>query len=261
LVAKKFTSCAIARRPAPDHFRKTICTPHRHRPRWAAFQLAVDSHDHPEHKKRRFARIRRAKAFLRYLPRKARFHRYPLIGRFADLARQRAYLWSFRSEHVRPSLYAGSIVALLPIMGVQAPAAFLLALLLRSNVMLLVGLQVITNPFTAAPIYYGTYQLGHVIIEASGFGVSTEVEPIETLLTVEPEVVDHKTAPKELAWTQRLGTTVNSLVIGGILAGGLLGFILDQIWRYGVARTLAHRVKVEERKRHSDSTPPIPPAQ
>lgn len=221
----------------------------------------METSDHPEQKKRRFARIRRTKWFLRFLPRKARFHRYPLIGRFADVARKRAYLWSFRSEDVRPSLYAGPIVALLPIMGVQAPAAFLLALLLRSNVMLLVGLQFITNPFTAAPIYYGTYQLGQTVIQASGFGVSTEVEPLDGLLTMEPEIHDHKTAPRELAWTQRLGTTVNSLVIGGILAGGMLGFLLDQIWRYGAARTLAHRARVEKRKHHSDSTPPHPPAQ
>jgi len=199
---------------------------------------------------------------LRFLPRKARFHRYPVVGRFADIARQRAYLWSFRTENVRPSLYAGAIVALLPIMGVQTLAAFLLALLLRSNVMLLIGLQFITNPFTAAPIYYGTYQLGQAVIEASGFGVSSEVEPVESLITLEnsePELADDKTAPRELAWTQRLGTTVNSLVIGGIIAGGFLGLIFDQIWRFGAARAAAHHAKVEERKRHSDSTPPFTP--
>lgn len=222
----------------------------------------MENNEHSELKKRRFARIRRAKWMLRFLPRKARFHRYPVIGRFADIARKRAYLWSFRTENVRPSLYAGAIVALLPIMGVQTLAAFVLAILLRSNVMLLIGLQFITNPFTAAPIYYGTYQLGHVVIEASGFGVSSEVEPVDSLITLEnpePELADDKTAPRELAWTQRLGTTVNSLVIGGIIAGGILGFIFDQIWRFGAARAAAHHAKVEERKRHSDSTPPFTP--
>jgi uncharacterized protein (DUF2062 family) len=201
---------------------------------------------------------------LRFLPRKARFHRYPIIGRFADIARKRAYLWSFRTEHVRPSLYAGAIVALLPIMGVQTLAAFLLALALRSNMMLLIGLQFITNPFTAAPIYYGTYQLGHTVIEASGFGVSSEVEPVDSLITLDhPEsgVEDDKTPPTTLAWTQRLGTTVNSLVIGGIIAGGFLGLLFDQIWRFGAARAAAHHAKVVERKRHSDSTPPHPPSE
>lgn len=200
---------------------------------------------------------------LRFLPRKARFHRYPIIGRFADIARKRAYLWSFRSENVRPSLYAGAIVALLPIMGVQSLAAFLLALLLRSNVMILIGLQFITNPFTAAPIYYSTYQLGHTVIEASGFGISGEIEPVESFITIdqpESELEDDKTPPRTLAWTQRLGRTVNALVIGGILAGGFLGLILDQVWRFGVARAAAHHAKVEERKRHSDSTPPHPPS-
>ncbi|WP_221029551.1 DUF2062 domain-containing protein [Actomonas aquatica] len=218
-------------------------------------------HDHHEHRKRRWARIRRVKALLRYTPRRARFHRYPVIGRFADVARKRAYLWSFRKEHVRPALYAGAIAALLPIMGVQVPVAFALALLLRSNVMILVGLQFITNPFTAAPLYYGTYQLGHWIILQSGFGVSTEVVPGDAGVPLEQTGGLDLHGPDELAWTQTLGTTFNSLVLGGVIAGALLGLILDIIWRNGVAQAEAHRVKVAERKRHSDSTPPVPPAE
>ena len=219
---------------------------------------AVDQSDHHEHRKRRWARIRRVKAILRYAPRRARFHRYPLIGRFAAVARKAPYLWSFRREHVRPALYAGAIIALLPIMGVQVPVAFGLALLLRSNVMLLVGLQFITNPFTAAPLYYGTYQLGHWIIVSSGFGVSTEIVPGEAGTPLEHTGGFELNGPDALAWTQTLGTTVNSLVLGGIIAGALLGLVLDIIWRNGVAQAEAHKAKVAERKHHSDSTPPTP---
>ncbi|MCF3650386.1 DUF2062 domain-containing protein [Synoicihabitans lomoniglobus] len=218
----------------------------------------MDQSEHPENRQRRFARIRRAKWMLRYLPRRARFHRYPLIGRFADAARKMPYLWSFRKEDVRPALYAGAIVAVLPIMGVQVPVAFGLALLLRCNVMLLIGLQFITNPFTAAFIYFGTYQLGHWIIGASGFGASGEFVPVDGGTPLE-----HTGAagmePVDLAWTQTLGTTVNSLVLGGIIAGALLGLILDILWRNGVAQAVAHKAKVEERKRRSGSTPPVPP--
>ena len=63
----------------------------------------------------RFARLRRLKQFLRYMPRRAVFHKYPLIGRFADAARKRAYLWSFKTANLRPSFYAGSILSLLPV--------------------------------------------------------------------------------------------------------------------------------------------------
>ena len=58
-----------------------------------------------EHQAReaRFARLRRLKQFLRFMPRRAVMHKYPVIGRFAEAARKRAYLWSFKSTHVRPS--------------------------------------------------------------------------------------------------------------------------------------------------------------
>ena len=123
--------------------------------------------DKPEPHHERFARLRRVKQVLRFMPRRAMLHKYPLVGRFADAARQRAYLWSLKPESMRPALYAGSILSLLPVMGVQLPLALLLSLLLRANFMVLGGLQFITNPFTAAPIYYATHQLGAVVIRAS----------------------------------------------------------------------------------------------
>ena len=121
------------------------------------------------------ARIRFTKRLLRFVPRRALFHKYPIVGRFAAEARKRAFLWSFKSAYVRPALYVGSILALQPVMGVQIPVAFLCAVLLRLNFMVLGGLQFISNPFTAAPLYYGTYQLGLTVINASGFGDSIGV--------------------------------------------------------------------------------------
>lgn len=135
-----------------------------------------EHHAHHEHRET----IRRTKQLLRWLPRRARLHKYPLIGRFAAYARTRSYLWSFRTEHVRGGFYLGSVLALLPTLGVQIPIALLLTVLLRLNFMVVGGLQFITNPFTAAPLYYGTYQLGHAIITSSGFGGSValgEKEP------------------------------------------------------------------------------------
>jgi len=88
----------------------------------------------------------RVKRLLRLLPRRAVFHRYPIIGRFAPFARRRAYLWSFKPEHMRPAIYVGAIISLWPLMGFQVALAFVAALLVRGNVMVAAALQLITNP-------------------------------------------------------------------------------------------------------------------
>lgn len=218
--------------------------------------LIVSAEEH-HHRKLRFERIRRTKIFLRFVPRRARMHKYPLIGRFAEFARQRSYLWSLRSENVRPALYFGSILAFQPTLGVQLSVALVLSVLLRLNFMVMGGLQFISNPFTAAPLYYGTYQLGSAVIGASGFGDSVEVVPTEAPYPfVENEAADDEAPPTELAWNRRLGTTINALILGGVIAGGVLGLILDLIWRFGVARTAAHRRRTGRAPPDSDSTPP-----
>jgi uncharacterized protein (DUF2062 family) len=223
--------------------------------------VSEESH---EQRHARFARIRRTKWLLRFTPRRASLHRYPLIGRFADFARKRSYLWSFRGDNVRPAIYAGSITALLPIMGVQLPVAFILAVLLRANVMVLGGLQFVTNPFTAWFVYPATYQLGKAVIHASGFGSSVDVtegqpDAAPPATAVEPESTEDDNSPHPLShpalkWTRRFGTAINALVLGGVLAGGAMGFVLDLLWRFGVARTQKHRAKVAEDRRHSRST-------
>src|SRR3954462_5505511 len=93
-----------------------------------------DDSPEPEfERQRRHAQTRRMKRVLRYAPRRAVFHRYPLIGRFAVAARRRAYLWSLKPRHVRPALYFGTILSLWPVMGIQLPLALLLALFVRCN--------------------------------------------------------------------------------------------------------------------------------
>lgn len=188
-------------------------------------------------RKDRHARFRLWKQVLRFIPRRAAFHRYPFVGRFAEVARKRSYLWSFRMPHLRPAFYAGSILAVMPIIGVQLPSAFILALLLRANFMVLGGLQFITNPVTAAPIYYATHQLGKNVIIWSGFGDTMEVE--EDIDSIEqnskiPQINgtrDEEPPPEEMHWGRRIGSAINALVIGGAIIGTLLGVLLDFSWR------------------------------
>ncbi|HYD83809.1 MAG TPA: DUF2062 domain-containing protein [Opitutus sp.] len=227
--------------------------------------------EHHEEKAHRHGRRRRAKRLLRFVPRRAMLHKYPLIGRFAEFARKRSFLWSFKSEHMRPAFYAGSILSLLPVMGVQLPLALLLSLLLRGNFMVMGGLQFITNPFTAAPIYYATHQLGAKIIEVSGFGHSIEVveetpEPHAAEPIVPPHLEPARTVPPadpaEIHWTRRVGTAINALVIGGVVTGALLGLALDLLWKLTWANHHQHPKKRPRRHPpHSHSTPPHPPTE
>lgn len=170
------------------------------------------------------------------MPRRAVMHKYPFVGRFAEMARKRAFLWSFKYEHMRPSFYAGAILSLLPVMGVQLPLALVLSLLLRGNFMVMGGLQFITNPATAAPIYYATHQLGAYVIKTAGFGEALPAtDPNEYVLPLNEEHDVATPAPKtenvRPSRVRRLGTAINALIVGGVISGAALGLVLDILYR------------------------------
>jgi len=157
---------------------------------------------HPLHL-RWLARRRRLRRWLRPLPRRANVSRYPVIKWFAQAARKRPYLWSFKRPQVMASLYAGSVLVLMPVYGLQVAIALALAVLVRGNLTVMVGLQMITNPLTLGPIYYGTHALGQFVIERVGYGGGAT------------------------GW----GSHINALVLGGILAGLGLSLVVDGLWR------------------------------
>jgi uncharacterized protein (DUF2062 family) len=192
------------------------------------------SHDDPQ-RGERHARQRRMKRFLRFAPRRAVFHRYPFVGRFATVARRRAYLWSFKPGHVRPALYAGAVLALWPVMGIQLLLAFLAALLTRSNVMVMGALQFITNPLSAAPIYYATYRVGKFVLKKTGFTGGAAPLPISPADpdTVTIAISAGEALPRHFDWSTTFGTTVMALFVGGTLCGLALGLVLDVLFMAG----------------------------
>lgn len=228
-------------------------------------------HDHPEEhptrRAERWARIRRVKAMLKYMPRRAVLHKYPVVGRFAEFARKRAYLWSMKPEHMRPAFYAGSILSLLPVMGAQLPLALLLSLVLRANYMVLGGLQFITNPFTAAPIYYATHQLGAYIIATAGFGEALPAaDPDEAVLPLgdaahrDPGEI-RPVQPPPPSNIRRIGTAINALIIGGVVSGVALGLVLDILYRnYWQHHTHAPRRRRPPGAPPANGPPPAAPA-
>ena len=157
---------------------------------------------HPLHR-RWLARRRRLRRWLRPLPRRANVARYPVIKWFAEAARKRPYLWSFKRQHVLVSLYSGAVLALMPVYGLQLAIGLALAVWLRGNLTVMAALQMVTNPLTLGPIYYATHKLGSWLIGLTGYGEGASL----------------------------VGTHINALVVGGIVGGLGFALLLDLGWR------------------------------
>ncbi|WP_297800231.1 DUF2062 domain-containing protein [Arenimonas sp. GDDSR-1] len=159
-------------------------------------------------------RRRRIRTWLKPLPRRATIHRYPILKRFAAFARRRPYLWSFKDAPVVRAIYLGSLLAYLPTYGAQIVIAFIAAWFGRANLTLMIGLQMITNPLTAGPIYLAAYGLG------SGMA---------RLLQLPPR---HPVLDGALA-----------LILGGLVLGLLTALLLHGLWVLGryEARRFRHR--------------------
>lgn len=228
------------------------------------------SDEHPHQRLLRFARIRRLKLLLRFMPRRARFHTYPLVGRFAAFARARSYLWSFRYPQVRPALYLGCILTLIPIPA-QLPIAFFLCLGFRANFMLMGGLQFASNPATSLPLAIGTYKLGSLVLHLTGISatdssvvIAPDLDLTQPLPLPSPEALQEKSTPNPVPetpasgkktwadriyeifgdqlpprgqamtihdWLRLLAHLFAALLIGALLAGLALGAALDLLWR------------------------------
>ncbi len=165
----------------------------------------------------RHVRIRRAKQFLRPLPRKATLHRWPILKRFADTARKRPYLWSFRTREVSISLYLGFVIAFLPIVGIQFLLAFAAAWTLRANLPVIMGTQLVTNLATMWAIYPALNIFGKQILDLLGFG-NTE---------------------------SSFGQVAVSTVVGGVVAGVTIALIFDVVYRIAFARAKKSQINLK----------------
>jgi len=150
-------------------------------------------------------------------------HRYPVLKWFAVTARKRAYLWSFRVGAMTPAFYVGSLLSLQLLIGVQIPLAFLGALILRANLPVFVGLQLLTNVFTAPAIYALTYRVGSYVTDLLGI-----------------------TGP-----AIRGGRAGTNFVVGGIVCGLVLAFVLDTIYRFLAYEAAKHHWQLPRRKRET----------
>jgi uncharacterized protein (DUF2062 family) len=177
----------------------------------------------------KFRRIRFVKKILRHVPRRASIHRYPFLNRFADAARKRPYLWSFRVSEVIPAFYLGWIITFMPILSVvQIVIAFFAALLCRANAMILVCLQLLSNPITFVFLWLMTYKVGAGVVKLLG------IKNLEIVAMESSSVLDYgKATIRQLA----------TIILGAIVLGTILGAISSTIYRYLAA-------KVQREKKH-----------
>lgn len=183
----------------------------------------MTSHDDlHQHHARWLQRRKRLRRLLRPLPRRANLSRYPVLKWFAEHARRAAFLWSFKRANVIPALYLGSVLAFLPLYGLQLPLAFGAALAVRGNLTVMAALQFITNPFTIVPVYGFTGWVGSWVMGVFGIG-------------------------------EQLGTALrltHALFIGGVVVGLAFAVLADLTWRLLAWEARVFRQRLDALRRH-----------
>ncbi|MGC9450144.1 MAG: DUF2062 domain-containing protein [Oceanipulchritudo sp.] len=199
--------------------------------------------------RQRHERIARVKRVLRWMPRRATVHRYPVLKWFAKASRKRSYLWCFRVRKVVPALYAGCILALLPLYGIQLPLAVALAFLLRVNLPVLFSLQFITNPLTALPCYFAAYQIGRVILNL--FGIDSPHLNMQEMKFL----IDSLQAGDWGYNLKYIATVWGITFLGGSVLGSFLATVASGIYKFAAYEVAAsyRRLKELQEKRHAQT--------
>jgi len=113
------------------------------------------------------------KLLRRWIPPAAKIKEMPSL-RFLGALIHDPNLFHLNRHSVSVAVFIGVLVAFLPILG-QMPVAALLALVLRANLPISVLLCWITNPVTIPPIFYLTYEIGRLILQAPPLAFHVEL--------------------------------------------------------------------------------------
>lgn len=141
---------------------------------------------------------RRLRWILSRVPHRTNIHRYPGLRWIAPLTRKAPWCWSYQRGPLVAAIWLGSIMTVLPVIGIQLPLAMVLAIVFRANLTVTGILQFASNPFTFAPIFAATYTSGMAVLEAVG-ATGTAV-----------------------GW----GDRINALFVGGVIVGSALALVL-----------------------------------
>lgn len=158
------------------------------------------------------------KKFLqRYLPPIAQIKSHPSL-QFLGKRLHDPNLWHFNRRSVAGGTAIGLFSAFVPI-PLQMVLAALLAILFQVNLPLAATLVWITNPITAAPIFYFAYLLGSILLRIP-------YQPLELQLSSQSILA---TLPPFLLGCMVLST--GSALIGYGLIKGLWRLQINRLWR------------------------------
>ncbi len=135
-------------------------------------------------------------------------------------------LWHINRYSASMAFFVGLFVAFMPVPG-QMVLAAAMAVLLRCNLPLSVGLVWVTNPVTLPAIFYLAYKVGALIVDVPVREVQFELS---------------------FYWlAHSLSTIWKPFLLGCFICGLFFGcvgfFIISQLWRWRVARLWRMRRK------------------
>jgi len=166
--------------------------------------------------------------FRRYMPNPETIKENKSL-RFLGSLIHDANLWHLNRHSVARAVAIGLFWAVIP-MPMQMLAAALVAVPLRANLPLSIGLVWLTNPITMPPVFYSTYKFGAWML-----GTPTVHLPDKITLSWIFEVTTTHWQPLYLG----------SLVAGIILA--TLGYSITMLyWRWWVSKSWKRRQKARQ---------------
>ena len=161
--------------------------------------------------------------FKRYMPDPASIREHKSL-RFMGTLLHDPNLWHLNRHSVSRAMAVGIFAAFIPMPFQMLLAAFL-AITVRSNMPISVGLVWLTNPITMPPVFYCTYKLGSWMMQTPAMHM-----------------------PDELTWSwisAELSTFWQPFLLGSVVTGlvaGALGYGSTMLyWRWWVRRSWRKR--------------------
>ncbi len=142
-------------------------------------------------------------------------------------------LWHLTRKSVSRAFFVGLFCAFLPI-PLQMLVAAVLALAVRSNLAISIGLVWLTNPVTMPPIFYCTYLIGDAILGSPNGPVAFELS------------MEWLSSSISVIWWP--------LLFGSVLCGLIFGFLfylgINWFWIWHVGRSWRQRHVLRKERRY-----------
>ena len=177
------------------------------------------------------------KFIKRHMPDEAKIKEHPHLSKLGKFLHD-PNLWHLNRNSVSLAFLVGVFCAFLPL-PLQMLIAAILAIIVRSNLPISVGLVWITNPITIPPMFYFTYRVGVAVLDLP-------VQEFEMELSVE--------------WiTQGVSQVWWPLLLGSLICGVVFSiasyFAVRYLWLWRVSQDWKKRSAKRSLKNGNDKKP------